>query len=59
MTAPHPAVAARYAERGIWLRRTDLEGALRIVLPAQPGAPPRVQAHARPVRYWREPRSPP
>ena len=49
---PHPAVAARYAARGIVLRRTDREGALRAVLPAESGARPTVQAHAPTVRYW-------
>jgi competence protein ComEC len=51
---PHPLVAARYLERGIGLRRTDREGALRIVLPAQAGAPPRVERLVPQVRYWSE-----
>ena len=51
---PHPAVAARYVERGIDLRRTDREGALRIVLPAQSGGPARVERLVREVRYWSE-----
>jgi competence protein ComEC len=49
---PHPAVVARYEARGIPWRRTDREGALRIVLPADPGALARVDSIAPPVRYW-------
>lgn len=56
---PHPAVLARYAERGIALRRTDLEGALRIVLPATPAEPIRVASAAERVRYWSVRRKPP
>ncbi len=49
---PHPAVAARYAARGIALRRTDREGALRASLPAQSGRPVVVERQVREVRYW-------
>jgi competence protein ComEC len=51
----HPAesVVARYAERGIALRRTDEEGALRIVLRAGE-ARAEVVAHGLPCRYWTE-----
>jgi competence protein ComEC len=51
----HPAdvVVARYVERGIALRRTDEEGAMRIVLRAD--APrPEVVARGLPCRYWSE-----
>ena len=51
---PAPAVVARYRERGIVLRRTDEEGALRITL--SPGAPPgfRVEPMAAHASYWSE-----
>jgi competence protein ComEC len=55
---PHPAVLARYRERGIAIRRTDLEGAIRAVLPAESGRIAAVQAHAREVRYWSDRRPP-
>lgn len=51
---PHASVVARYAERGIAFYRTDLAGALRIVLPAESGADPAIQSIGRPVRYWSE-----
>jgi competence protein ComEC len=45
---PHPDVLAVLAEQGIELRRTDLEGTVRVVVPARPGVSPgtstRVQA---------------
>src|SRR5205814_2179225 len=50
---PHAAVVARYVERGIPMHRTDLAGALHVVLPANDG-PPRIEGHAREVRYWSE-----
>jgi competence protein ComEC len=46
---PNEAVVARYVQRGIALRRTDREGALRIVLPAS-GAP-LIEARAA-CHYW-------
>ena len=49
---PHPMVAARYAARGIALRRTDREGALRAVLPAQSGRPIVIERRVPEVRYW-------
>lgn len=55
---PHAAVVSRYAELGAALRRTDREGALRVVLPAQPGDTTRVVRLVSRVRYWDE-RSPP
>ena len=50
---PHPAIVARYEAAGIPLRRTDLEGALRIVLPAAAGGEPRVERLVPRVPYWR------
>ena len=50
---PNATVVARYTVRRIALRRTDAEGALRIVLPREAvGA--RVEALLRDVRYWSE-----
>jgi competence protein ComEC len=46
---PNEAVMLRYAARGIPVRRTDAEGALRIVLGAS-GA--RIERLAPPARYW-------
>ena len=55
---PHEAVVRRYAERGIEMRRTDREGALRIELPHEAAAPLRVRGHAPTrVRYWSERRA--
>jgi competence protein ComEC len=51
---PHAAVVARYAGRGVALRRTDREGALRVVLPAESSNAPRVEPLVRQVRYWSE-----
>ena len=53
---PHESVVARYASRGIPLHRTDLEGAVRVVLPAAAGNA-LVRSRAREVRYWSERRS--
>jgi competence protein ComEC len=57
---PHPAVMARYAARGIEVWRTDRDGALRTVLPAESAAALTVQPLEREVRYWsdRRPRCP-
>jgi competence protein ComEC len=49
---PHPAVAARYGARGTPLWRTDRDGALRVVLPAESTTRPSVQPLSRAVRYW-------
>jgi competence protein ComEC len=49
---PSPAVEARYRERGIAIRRTDLEGALRVVLPAAADYPVVVRRHFDRWRYW-------
>ena len=50
---PAPAVVARYIERRVVLRRTDEEGEMRIVLPADREAPT-VVARGLPCRYWTE-----
>jgi competence protein ComEC len=54
---PHPTVSAQYAARGIALRRTDREGALRIVLPAESSVSVSVQRLNPAVRYWSERRT--
>jgi competence protein ComEC len=54
---PHPTVSAQYATRGIALRRTDREGALRIVLPAESSNSVLVQRLSPAVRYWSERRT--
>ncbi len=50
----HPSgiVVARYRAHGTSLRRTDDEGALRIVLPARAGGAPRVSGQQTECRYW-------
>jgi len=55
---PNAAVVERYAARGVALRRTDREGALRIALPAQPGVAPSVVPLVKQVTYWSERRPP-
>jgi competence protein ComEC len=54
---PNPLVAARYASRGLNLRRTDREGALRIVLPGESGGEARVEPLMPQVPYWSERRA--
>jgi competence protein ComEC len=49
---PNPAVVGRYASRGIVLRRTDREGALRAVLPAGSEVRPSVRPLLPGRRYW-------
>jgi competence protein ComEC len=49
---PNDAVVARYRGRGIALRRTDAEGALRIVLGA--GAPAFAVTSRYACAYWSE-----
>jgi competence protein ComEC len=49
---PHPAVTARYGRGGVAVWRTDRDGALRVVLPAESGARPSVEPRMRQVRYW-------
>ena len=51
---PHETVVARYVERGVTLRRTDLEGALHVVLPRESPAAIRIEGYARRSRYWSE-----
>jgi competence protein ComEC len=51
---PAPAVVARYVERGVPLRRTDEEGELRVVLPANEKAAPEVIGRGLACRYWSE-----
>ena len=49
---PHPTVTARYARRGITAWRTDRDGALRVILPAESRASVTVQPLVGEVRYW-------
>jgi competence protein ComEC len=49
---PNPAVVARYAARRVALWRTDDEGAIHVVLPAQARAPPRLAGQEEACRYW-------
>jgi competence protein ComEC len=49
---PNPAVVARYAARRIALWRTDDEGAIHVVLPAQARAPPVLTGQEQACRYW-------
>jgi competence protein ComEC len=51
---PNEAVVARYAQRGIVLRRTDAEGALHVRLPAESGGAITVQGQGPACRYWTE-----
>ena len=56
---PHETVVARYVERGVALRRTDLEGALHVVLPRESPTAIRIEGYARRQRYWSERRMQP
>ena len=49
---PNAAVVARYASRHVKLRRTDEEGALRVVLPASAAVAPAVAGQEESCRYW-------
>jgi competence protein ComEC len=51
---PNEAVIARYLERNVELRRTDVEGALRVVLPASSEAPIAITGQDAACRYWTE-----
>jgi len=51
---PHESVVARYRERGAALPRTDNDGALHIVLPAERSRPIAIEPYAARVRYWSE-----
>jgi competence protein ComEC len=55
---PNVSVVARYGAREIVLRRTDREGALHAVLPAQADRVPTIEPHASEVRYWSDRRPP-
>lgn len=55
---PHAAVLTRYAARGIEIRRTDHDGALRVVLPADAARAIEVRGHGWQRRYWSERRAP-
>lgn len=49
---PAAVVEARYRERGTEIRRTDVEGALRVTLPASAGEPVAVRRLVDRPRYW-------
>jgi competence protein ComEC len=51
---PHEVVVERYRERGVERRRTDLEGALHVVMPAESGGRVSVEGYAVRQRYWSE-----
>jgi competence protein ComEC len=55
---PHAAVLARYGARGVEIRRTDRDGALRVVLPADGTRGVEVSGHGWKRRYWSERRAP-
>jgi competence protein ComEC len=49
---PSEIVVGRYVERGITLRRTDREGALHVVLPAEATTPIAITGQQAACRYW-------
>jgi competence protein ComEC len=49
---PHPAVVARYLERGVRIHRTDRDGALHLRLGERPDALDPVRRRAARPRYW-------
>ena len=51
---PNGAVVARYVERSIALRRTDREGALRVIVPASSNVQPTITGQQAACRYWSE-----
>jgi competence protein ComEC len=51
---PNEAVVARYGQRGVVLRRTDAEGALHVVLPAEFSGAVSVEGYAGKNHYWSE-----
>lgn len=55
---PHPAILEAYQARGIEIRRTDYEGALRVVLAADSAIAARAERRVVDHRYWSE-RKPP
>jgi competence protein ComEC len=54
---PAAPVLARYAARGTRIQRTDIEGALRVTLPATPVESASVRRLAWPLRYWSDRRA--
>jgi competence protein ComEC len=56
---PSPAVLARYREGGAAVLRTDLQGALRLRLPAGPGGTVAAHSLAGRGRYWSDRRPEP
>jgi competence protein ComEC len=56
---PSPAVLARYRESGAAVLRTDLQGALRVRLPAGPGGTVAAHPLAGRGRYWSDRRPEP
>lgn len=55
---PHATVLVRYGARGVAIRRTDRDGALRVVLPADGTRRIEVRGHGWNRRYWSERRAP-
>jgi competence protein ComEC len=55
---PHATVLARYGARGVEMRRTDRDGALRVVLPADGTRRIEVRGHGWKRRYWSDRRAP-
>jgi competence protein ComEC len=52
---PNEAIVARYAQRGIEFHRTDREGEIHIVLPANLSQPVRLEGYANSsIHYWSE-----
>jgi competence protein ComEC len=51
---PNEGVVARYAQRGVELRRTDAEGALHVRLPSTPDATITIRGQDSTCRYWTE-----
>ena len=49
---PNALVVERYRARGVRMRRTDAEGALRVELPAGEGEAVRVSGQQETCRYW-------
>ena len=49
---PHPAVLARYVERGVVVHRTDRDGALHVRLREAPQGLAPVKMQAEGARYW-------
>jgi len=56
---PSPEVLARYRERGAQVLRTDHQGAIRVILPADGGTPVRAAPREARPRYWSDRRASP